>query len=126
MRHEWGSSPIPIPEDVLTYYVLARCDDVRPGTLNSIVYAVRAFHLDFGLKYDVTKFHSLRRILKGIRRDKGDAPRDRRLPLTPAILQRFFGLLGSPSHNITVRSLRAAFATATLGMLRCCEYSTDR
>ena len=66
----------------------------------------------------------LRRIIKGIRREKGDAPRDTRLPLTPLVLQKLFAFIGNPRVNITARMVRAAFATATLGLLRCCEFAS--
>ena len=86
---------------------------------------MRAMHIShgYGKNWRISEWDCLHRMMRGIKRVKGDKPGDARLPVTALLLARFHTCLLKPLRYDTLVVL-AAMCMATYGLLRSGEFAT--
>ncbi|KAF5384159.1 hypothetical protein D9615_003180 [Tricholomella constricta] len=98
---------------------------LQPKTIKSYLSAVRSLHVDEGLPFAACESETVRRVIRGIKRYRGERERSPKLPITPSLLQRLASISGDLSDGFNV-SFDAAIKTAWSGFLRCGEFTLDR
>ena len=114
---------LPARECDVMAFVAWRARTVAPGTIKSDLSALRHLHVEngFSKQWKLDEWDSLHRIMRGIKRIKGDSSRDNRLPVTVALLHRFHRHLLKPlSYDTLV--VFVAMCTGTYGLLRSGEF----
>lgn len=119
---ERSLKPFPAAEEVLVLFVAFKAlEKCSHSTVKSYLSAIASTHYDSGLKFDLSSFSCLSRVLRGLKRVYGVAS-DTRLPITVDLLQTMLALIPSQS-NLSHCTIRAAFAIAVFGLLRCGEFA---
>jgi hypothetical protein len=99
---------------------------VKPSTAAGYWSAVQGWHArEFGVKIGAgIKMERLPQMLKGLRREFGDAPSKIRRGIAPQALRRAMDLCLS-KEDAAHANIRAALALALQGLLRSAEFSTS-
>ena len=114
--------PLPLKEDTLCFYAAYRLKTVKYKTFKGDLSALRSWHIDMGLHWVVSKMRILERVARGGRRFRGDSSlTDEKQRITVKKLEKMLLFL-DPTDPVYA-TLRAAFCTATLGLLRCGEFA---
>jgi hypothetical protein len=105
---------------------LVQVRGVKPSTAAGYWSAVQGWHArEFGVKIGAgIKMERLPQMLKGLRREFGDAPSKIRRGIAPQALRRAMDLCLS-KEDAAHANIRAALALALQGLLRSAEFSVD-
>lgn len=110
-----GSTPVPASSETLCLYAAMLARSLKYSSVKQYLNVVRLLHLEWGLPNPVCNDFRLGCLLRGVRRDKGDAV-DRKLPVTPELLKKLLRHLNL--NTLTDCSLWAAALLMFFGMLR--------
>lgn len=110
-----GESPVPASSDLLCRYAAMLARSMKYSSVKQYMNIIRLLHLEWGLPNPMTANFNLQCVLRGIRRDLGDAP-TRKLPITPDLLIKFSSVLDL--RCATDSTLWAAALLSFFGLLR--------
>ena len=112
---------------MLASFAAYLASSVRPGTVSGYLAAVRNLHLESGLPDPTLEAILLPRVLKGIKREHGVAPRMTRLPLTGDLVrQAIQELLRDQSVcDLDRLMFQSAILLGFYGFLRCGEFTVS-
>ena len=112
----------PLTEDTLSFYAAHRLATIKYATFRGDLSALRSWHIDMGLPWDISGMRLLERVCRGARRFRGDPKScSSKQRVTIAKLEHMFDFLNPADQNLMV--IRTAFSTATQGLLRCGEFA---
>ena len=109
---------LPPSQETLMLFMASLSMTHKPGTIKTYLQAVRNLRVEHGYANPLQDAPGVRRLLWGIKRTYGDGTNNR-LPITPAILVKFFSLLNLTAHDHIL--IWAALLTAFFGFLRSSE-----
>ena len=85
-----GVSPVPAATETLCQYAAMLARTLKYTSVNQYMNIIRLLHLEWDLPNPLSNNFKVKSVLRGIRRDRGDAIR-RKLPITPVLLKQFLG-----------------------------------
>lgn len=119
-RHRGGEC-LPAKAVWLIEWIASLAGRVKVKTMKVYLSGLRSCHVDLGLPIVAFQDDRLERVIRGIKRQFGEANRRERTPLTRDALVLILRCLQEPTYeNIT---LRAAFTLAFAGFLRVGEFT---
>ena len=111
-----GYCPVPASTQTICRYVALLARTHKFSSIKQYMNIIRILHLEWDLPNPLADNYHISSVLKGIRRDLGDNPINRKLPMTPNILMRILCVLDlSDSAHCT---FWAACLVMFYGMLR--------
>lgn len=87
-----GYCPVPATTEVLCQYAAMLARSLKYASVKQYLNIVRLLHLEWNLPNPLKDNFHLDRVLKGMRRDKGDAV-SRKMPITPNLLRGILSML---------------------------------
>lgn len=82
-----GVAPVPATTETLCRYVAMLSRSLKFSSVKQYMNVIRLLHLEWGLPNPVHNNFRLDSVLRGVRRDRGDAV-TRKLPITPELLRK--------------------------------------
>ena len=117
---------IPATENVLSHFAVFLARTVKHTTIKSYLFGVRHFHLKNNVHLELSNFHRLQYLLRGIKRSQGNVLARPRLPITVTHLRLFKEFLQpETTKNYNGIMLWAAICTAFFGFLRISEFTYE-
>ena len=112
----------PLTEDTLSFYAAHRLATIKYASFRGDLSALRSWHVDMGLPWDISGMRLLERVCRGARKFRGDPKScSSKQRVTIAKLEAMLDFLDPADRELM--TIRTAFSTATQGLLRCGEFA---
>ena len=118
---------LPATENVLSNFAVFLARTVKHTTIKRYLFGVKNFHLKNNFQLELSNFHQLQYLLRGIKRSQGNMLARPRLPITMTHLRLFKEFLQpeTTKHHDNIM-LWAAICTAFFGFLRISEFTHEQ
>lgn len=116
-----GAAPCPATELLLLRFVASFNKNLRGGTIQNYLSAIRFLHVMNGMENPIPEFERLKLVVKSLKKRSG--PSRQRAPITIPMLRAICGTLNLRVHNEVV--FWAMTVTGFFGFLRVSEFTVS-